>query len=82
MKSQLFQHRFILSIFLLLVASTILLSSCTESPEQSSASTPILGVSVMTSTNPFFMKLGGTIREEAAKHGYETILVSGDYDVK
>jgi len=35
----------------------------------------------MTSTNPFFMKLGNAIRDEAAKHGYETILVSGDYDV-
>ena len=42
---------------------------------------PTLGVSVMTSTNPFFMQLGNTVREEAAKHGYETILVSGDYDV-
>ena len=42
---------------------------------------PVIGVSVMTTTNPFFKLLGETIAEEAAKYGYETLLVSGDYDI-
>ena len=54
---------------------------CTEQTEQLAGEKPVIGVSVMTSSNPFFMQLGGTIRDEAAKLGYETILVSGDYDV-
>ena len=64
-----------------LFAFALLLGACQDSSEQSSTSQPTLGVTVMTSTNPFFMKLGNAIREEAAQHGYETILVSGDYDV-
>ena len=67
------------SVFLV-AAIAILWGGCQDSSDQSS-SQPTLGVSVMTSTNPFFMKLGNAIRDEAAKHGYETILVSGDYDV-
>ena len=42
---------------------------------------PVIGVSIMTATNPFFKLLGETIADEAAKHGYETVVVSGDYDI-
>ena len=64
-----------------LLAFLFLVARCQPSPDTKSEAKPVLGVSVMTSTNPFFMQLGETIRAEAAKHGYETILVSGDYDV-
>ncbi len=40
-----------------------------------------IGVSVLTLTNPFFKVIGDSITEEARKHGYETVVVSGDFDV-
>jgi ribose transport system substrate-binding protein len=40
-----------------------------------------IGVSVLTLTNPFFKVIGDTIKEEAAKHGFDVIVVSGDFDV-
>ncbi|HMF15181.1 MAG TPA: substrate-binding domain-containing protein [Gemmataceae bacterium] len=40
-----------------------------------------IGVSVLTLTNPFFKVIGDTITEEAGKHGYEVVLVSGERDV-
>jgi ribose transport system substrate-binding protein len=41
----------------------------------------VIGVSVMTTINPFFKVIGDAITEEAGKHGYDTIVVSGDNDV-
>ena len=64
-----------------LVGLVVLLAGCGGSPRDAETAKPVIGVSVMTSTNPFFMQLGNTIREEAGLHGFETILVSGDYDV-
>jgi len=40
-----------------------------------------IGVSVLTLTNPFFKVIGDTITAEARKQGYDTIVVSGDFDV-
>lgn len=40
-----------------------------------------IGVSVLTLTNPFFKVIADSITTEAAKHGYEVIAVSGDFDV-
>jgi ribose transport system substrate-binding protein len=42
----------------------------------------VIGVSVLTLTNPFFKVIADNMEEEAAKHGYEVIVVSGDRDVK
>ncbi len=39
-----------------------------------------IGVSVLTLNNPFFEVIGDNLTAEAAKHGYETIVVSGDQD--
>ena len=39
-----------------------------------------IGVSVLTLNNPFFGIIGDTLTEEAAKYGYDTIVVSGDQD--
>jgi ribose transport system substrate-binding protein len=41
----------------------------------------LIGVSVLTLTNPFFKEIGDTLTAEAAKHGYEVLVVSGDFDV-
>jgi len=40
-----------------------------------------LGLSVMTTTNPFFQEIARAFEEEARKHGYRTVVVSGDEDV-
>src|SRR5687768_13808985 len=39
-----------------------------------------LGVSLLALTNPFFRDLGEAMRDEAAKHGMEVVLVSGEFD--
>lgn len=41
----------------------------------------LIGVSLLTLENPFFKVIGDTITAEGAKHGYETLVVSGDKDV-
>ena len=41
----------------------------------------VIGVSLLTLTNPFFKVIGDSITAEAAKHGYDVVVVSGDIDV-
>jgi ribose transport system substrate-binding protein len=40
-----------------------------------------IGVSLLTLDNPFFKVIGDSITAEGNKHGYETVVVSGDKDV-
>jgi len=44
------------------------------------AAKPKLGVSLLTLTNPFFRDMGEAIQSEAAKHGMEAVVVSGEFD--
>jgi ribose transport system substrate-binding protein len=39
-----------------------------------------VGVSLLTLTNPFFRDLGDAMIAEGAKHGFEVVLVSGEFD--
>jgi ribose transport system substrate-binding protein len=41
-----------------------------------------IGYSALTLTNPFFKVIADTMTAEAAKHGYEVIVVSAERDVK
>jgi ribose transport system substrate-binding protein len=41
---------------------------------------PQIAVSLLTLTNPFFRDLGDAIKQEAGKHGFEVIVVSGEFD--
>lgn len=41
-----------------------------------------IGFSALTLTNPFFKTIADTMAEEAAKVGYEVVVVSGENDVK
>lgn len=43
-------------------------------------SKPKLGVSLLTLTNPFFRDLAEGMKAEAAKHGMEVVVVSGEFD--
>jgi ribose transport system substrate-binding protein len=39
-----------------------------------------IGLSVLTLTNPFFKEIADTMAEEAARHGYDVVAVSGEFD--
>jgi len=40
----------------------------------------VIGVSLLTMTNPFFRELGDAMKDEAAKHQMEGILTAGEFD--
>ena len=40
----------------------------------------VIGISVLTMTNPFFMEIVENVKDEAAKNGYDVIAVSGELD--
>ncbi|MDA0838999.1 MAG: substrate-binding domain-containing protein [Planctomycetota bacterium] len=40
-----------------------------------------IGLSVLTLTNPFFKVIADNMKEEGAKHGYEVLINSGEFDV-
>jgi ribose transport system substrate-binding protein len=41
---------------------------------------PVIGLSVLTLTNPFFQEIAESLREEAAIYGYDVLVVSGEFD--
>ena len=41
----------------------------------------VIGLSVLTLTNPFFKEIADALTDEASKNGYETLVVSGEMDV-
>src|SRR5580765_3490978 len=71
-----FSHRFTLLAFL---AALVLANAAgCRSP---SPSKKLIGVSVLTLTHPFFIEICKSLTEEARQHGYEVVLVSGEFDV-
>ena len=51
--------------------------------EESAAKKPdkgVIALSVLTLTNPFFIEIADTMKDEAAKHGYDVLVVSGEFD--
>ena len=80
------------STLLMLSLTVGLLIGCgkNETPAPSGSTAPtatspakkgVIGVSLLTLDNPFFKVIGDKITSEGAKHGYDTIVVSGDKDV-
>jgi ribose transport system substrate-binding protein len=69
------------------------LGGCNHSAEKNSAPVDtrhpksaetkgVIGFSALTLTNPFFKVIAESMKAEAAKHGYEVVVVSGERDVK
>jgi ribose transport system substrate-binding protein len=69
-----------------------ILAGCGQEPgtgtEPAQAPTPrteaskgTIGLSVLTLTNPFFKVIADSMEAEAAKHGYEVEVTSGEFDV-
>lgn len=77
-----------------LSASLLFLSACGDgrdkpspardkpTPGSAARSKGVIGYSALTLTNPFFMTIADNMKADAARHGYEMILVSGERDVK
>ena len=69
-----------LSTFVCLLFSIALIAlelSCSSEKKESKGK---IGVTCMDLTNPFFKLIGNVMAEEAAKYGYEVVVLSGDMD--
>ena len=70
---------------LLVLFAGVLPLSCTSETEQTTGQAPVavkgkIGVTCMDLTNPFFKLIGNVMEEEAAKYGYEVVVLSGEMD--
>jgi ribose transport system substrate-binding protein len=63
----------------MIVVVGLFATGCRE--EDAPPSRPVIGLSVLTLTNPFFQEIADNLREEAVKLGYEVVVVSGEFDV-
>lgn len=71
-------NRFIL---ILTASIGVILCGCGKSPVAPTGGGKLIGASLLTLQNPFFKVIGDSLKEEAAKNGYETLVVSADNDV-
>lgn len=62
----------------LVVVGTLLVCSCTEKPKVEIKGR--IGMTCMDLTNPFFKLIANVMQEEAEKHGYEVVALSGGLD--
>ncbi|MCB9504459.1 MAG: substrate-binding domain-containing protein, partial [Deferribacteres bacterium] len=71
-----------LRLFTIIVLMLTLAMSCSKKDDSgvSESNRPVIGVSLLTMTNPFFKDMGTAIKEEAEKNGYEVNLVAGEFD--
>lgn len=67
--------------FLALGLYSLLLAGCGKPASESNPSRGTIAVSLLTLQNPFFKVIGDELTAEAAKHGYDTLVVSADNDV-
>src|SRR5207237_7970300 len=61
----------------------LILTSCDRDKNKTATTEkpkPLIGVSLLTLTNPFFKEMGDTMREEGQKRGYEVVITSGEFD--
>lgn len=57
-------------------------SGAESSGTESTSKKGVIGFSALTLTNPFFKVIADNMKAEAAKHGYEVVVVSAERDVK
>ncbi|UCG49298.1 MAG: substrate-binding domain-containing protein [Phycisphaerales bacterium] len=68
--------RDVTEVCVVILALGALVSSCTKKPEIKGK----IGVTCMDLTNPFFKLIANVMEQEAAKHGYEIVALSGELD--
>jgi len=54
--------------------------SKTSSTSKSGGPTKQIGISILTTANPFFVEISDSVKQAAKEAGYELISVSGEYD--
>ncbi len=64
-----------------IVAVCAVLSGCAARRADAEAGKPVIGVTLLTLTNPFFRDLGNAIKQEGERRGYRVILTAGDFDI-
>lgn len=64
-----------------ILAITLTLAVMLPAGAQTKKPKAIIGVSLLTLTNPFFRDLGDAMKAEAAKHGMEVIVTAGEFDI-
>jgi ribose transport system substrate-binding protein len=68
-------------ILIVAALAGVLTSGCmNEDAPAVQESRPIIGLSVLTLTNPFFKEIADSLESEAKEHGYDVIVVSGEFD--
>ena len=70
--------------FLAALLAALPAAGCGGAPDRDTAAAShrgTIGLSVLTMTNPFFKVIADTMTEEAGKHGYDVIALSGENDV-
>src|SRR3712207_4010077 len=69
----------------LLTLLVLTLAGCSQRGDTSGpgpkAGKGVIGLSVLTLANPFFKEIADTLTAEAAKGGYEVVVVDGDNNV-
>ncbi len=64
----------------LLIQILLLVGSCNNSKQETGETRGTIGITTMSSENPFFNVLAKAAEEEAVKYGYEVEILSGDND--
>src|SRR3954462_2130760 len=69
-------------LLLLLIFSVAPLSCDRDKNKSASADKPkpLIGVSLLTLTNPFFKEIADTLRAQGEKRGYEVLVTPGKFD--
>lgn len=62
------------------LAAAVLLGGCAK-PDDAARAKRTIGLSLLSLTNPFFIEIADNLKAEAAKHGYDVVVVSGENDV-
>ena len=65
----------------ILILSLLLLFTSSCSRQESASSQVTIGVSVLTMTHPFFLKLVEELEAEAGRQGFEVLLTTAEFDV-
>src|ERR1051325_11566657 len=58
-----------------------LLVTCACASRETRQDKPVIGVSLLTLTNPFFRDLGNAVKQNAEQQGYAVVLTAGDLDI-
>lgn len=68
--------------FLAVALAVALMIACEKQDDaaKTQSGKPVIGVSLLTMANPFFIEMGNAITAEAGKHGYEVIMTAGEFD--